>query len=146
MPFWVQASTSQTADAKPAVTAAAPVKAETTKAAAAPKPAAAAKAPVKDAIKGSNSKAPPNVLQARQWIANWRASVNETSATASKPKIAASNNGSSNGNGNVPANVLEARQWIANWRAGLELEGVDDKEQDQNVFTKLFSGLGGNSK
>lgn len=48
--------------------------------------------------------APANVVEARQWIANWRA---KSGGAAPAAGAAA----------DVPANVAEARDWIRRWRA-----------------------------
>ncbi|KAG2431548.1 hypothetical protein HXX76_009562 [Chlamydomonas incerta] len=49
--------------------------------------------------------APPNVLEARAWIAAWKARSAAPAAPAAPAKA------------DVPANVAEARQWIAAWKA-----------------------------
>jgi hypothetical protein len=86
---------------------------------------------------------PPNVAEARAWIANWKAT--QAGGSSSKPAAAtapaaaaapappavkpSSSSTSTSSNGDVPANVAEARQWIANWKAqqqGGSSGGSDD--------------------
>eukprot|EP00884_Botryococcus_braunii_P021214 jgi/Botrbrau1/7777/Bobra.0159s0205.1 len=123
------------AEAKAKAEAEAKAKAEAEKAAAAPA------LPVSAAAEASGA-VPPNVAEARAWIANWRSgktrkaepafdlgsllgglklpwggspratSEGSPSASASKP----SSNGVPGGKA-APANVLEAREWIRKWRA-----------------------------
>ncbi len=80
-------------------------------------------------LQAKSGDVPPNVAEARQWIANWKAkqgggapadngaSTSSSSAASSSSSSDASNNG---GGKEVPANVAEARQWIANWKAKQE--------------------------
>lgn len=88
---------------------------------------------------------PPNVQEAQQWIANWRAkqggtqppsSSSKPAAAAAVPKASTSSSSGSNG-APVPPNVQEAREWIANWRAkqgggsGSSSGGGAQPEQEQ---------------
>ena len=88
--------------AKPA---AAPAPAAKPAAAPAPAAKAAAPAPAAAAAPAAASGTPDNVAEARQWIANWKASQ------GSKPAQQAQQGG------DVPDNVAEARAWIGAWKA-----------------------------
>lgn len=112
---------------------------------------------------------PPNVQEARQWIANWRAKQGKdgappSSSSSSKPAAAPAAGSSGSNGAPVPPNVQEAREWIANWRAkqgqgssgssssSAQQPAAEQQQDEVQVVegedlmasvTKFFQGFGG---
>lgn len=99
----------------------------------------------------------PNVAQARQWIASWKAKQGGASSAPAAGAAAAA--GTAAATGDVLPNVTEAQQWIAGWKAkqgggGEEEAPMESEEQEQAGggndllagLNKLFGGFGGNKQ